>query len=115
MKMNPEPNKIWDWLWEILDEVSDELGTLENGKYLLVYEGWGSSCVSVMFDPTRSDEENEKMAYKFAEKEGYEVIGEWIEKYRARYCLIDCGHDPTGLYGVTWALFKKHNDKSTLG
>ena len=99
--------KIWKWVWDTLGEVSDEIGIEENGEYLLAYEGWGGFCVSGVFDPKKSDEENEESYYKFAEGESGEVIEEWIERYKNQYCLIDCGYEPMGLYGVTWALFKK--------
>lgn len=114
-RINPEeieaPSEIWELVWDTLEEVSDEIGAEENGEYLLAYEGWDGLCVSKVFDPTKSDEENEDFYYRFAEEESSGIIKEWIEKYRDHYYLIDCGYEPTGLYGVTWALFKKFNDK----
>ena len=113
-KANPEGTKltheIWEWVWNTLEEISDEIGVEENGKYLLPYEGWSGLCVSKVFDSAKSEEENEDAYYKFAEEQSNEVIEEWIEEYKDHYCLIDCGHEHTGLYGVTWALFKKYSD-----
>lgn len=105
------PPKIWKWVWDILGEVSDEVGIEENGEYLLAYEGWSGFCVSKVFDSNRSKEENEEAYYEFAENGSSEVIEEWLEIYGGHYYLIACGHEPIGLYGVTWALFKKLNDK----
>lgn len=114
-KINPErtkmPGEIWRWVWDTLGEISDEIGTEENGKYLLAYEGWGGSCVSKVFDPIKSDEKNEDSYYKFAEVHSSEVIEQWVKKYKDSYSIIDCGHESTGLYGVTWALFKEYNDR----
>ena len=106
------PHKIWQWVWDNLEEISDEVGIEKNGEYLLAYEGWGGFCVSKVYDSTKSDEENEDAYYKFAEAQSSEVIDEWVGIYRNRYSLIDCGHKPTGLYGVTWALFKKYSGES---
>mgnify|MGYP000297658828 CR=1 FL=1 len=106
------PPEIWRWVWDTLEEISDEVGTEKNGKYLLVYEGWSGLCVSEVFDSIKSDEENEDACYKFAEEQSGEVIEEWIKKYQDHYSLIDCGHESTGPYGVTWALFKEYNDKN---
>jgi hypothetical protein len=99
--------EIWDWVWNTLSEVSHEIGLEENNAYLLAYEGWNGFCVSSVFDSKKSDEENEVSYYKFAEEKSSEVIEEWITRYKNQYYLIDGGYEPTGLYGVTWALFKK--------
>jgi len=105
------PSNIWKWVWDTLEEISDEIGIEENGQYLLAYEGWGGFCVSEIFDSTKSDEENDVSYYKFTQEESNKVIAEWLEKYKDHYYLIDYGHEPMGLYGVTWALFKTCNDK----
>lgn len=103
-EISPE---IWEWVWDTLEEISDEVGTEKNGKYLLVYEGWSGLCVSEAFDSTKSDEENEDTYYRFAEEQSDEIIEEQIKKYEAYYSLIDCSHESIGLYGVTWALLKE--------
>lgn len=103
--------EIWKWVRGILEEVSNEIGIEENGEYLLAYEGWGEFCVSEIFDSTKSDKQNEDSYYKFAEEESNKVIVEWLEKYKDHYYLVDSGHEPIGLYGVTWALFEMFNDK----
>jgi len=106
------PHKIWRWVWDTLEEISDEVGTEENEEHLLAYEGWSGLCVSKVFDPTKSDEENEDTYYKFAEEQSNEVIEEWIEKHKDHHYLIDFGYESSGLYGVTWALFKKYPVKT---
>ncbi|MEA3474879.1 MAG: hypothetical protein U9R23_00290 [Candidatus Cloacimonadota bacterium] len=113
IKINHEtikvPHKIWQWIWDNLEEISDEVGIEENGKYLLAYEGWGGCCVSKVYDPTKSSEENEDAYYRFAEEQSSEVIDELVGIYKEHYFLIDSGHETIGLYGVTWALFKKYS------
>ena len=101
------PPKIWNWVWDTLEEISDEIGIEKRGKYLLKYEGWGGFCVSDAYDPNKSDEENEDESYKYAEEQSDDVIEEWIEGYKKTHNLIECGYEPTGLYGVTWALFER--------
>jgi len=61
----PSP-EVWKWVWDALEEISDEIGIEENGEYLLTYEGWGGLCVSKIVNSTKSDEENEDSYYKFA-------------------------------------------------
>ena len=75
------PKHIQSWIISVLGEVSDEVGTEKNGKYLLVYEGWSSVCV---------EGENDEERYRFAERESDRVI----EHYRR---LVQC---------VTWAVFR---------
>ncbi len=99
--------EIWNWVLDILAEVSDEIGVTKKGEFLLAYEGWGGFCVSGVFDPKKNEEENEEAYYQYAEEQSGEVIEEWIEAYKRTHRLIDSGYQPTGLYGVTWALFKK--------
>ena len=82
--VNPEetnpPYKIWQWVWDTLEEISDEVGVEKNGKYLLAYEGWGGLCVSKVFESTKSDEENEDAYYRFAEKQSNKIINGCILK-----------------------------------
>ena len=105
------PLEIWNWVWDTVAEISDEVGTEEKGKYLLAYEGWGSICVSCEEDPKKSDEENEAAYYKYARDQSDEVIKEWVSTYKKTYRLIESGYEPTGLYGVTWALFVRSKSK----
>jgi len=105
-ELDPSP-KIWKWMWDTLEEVSHEVDTEENGKYMLTYEGWSGICVSGVFDPLKSEEENEDSYYKYAKDQSDDIIKEWLEEYRETHHLIDCGYEPIGLYGVTWALFKR--------
>jgi len=101
------PPKIWKWLWDTLAEISDEIGIEEDGRYMLVYEGWSGVCVSHLFDPKKSEKENEGRYYKYAEAQSDNIIKEWFEEHKETHHLIGYGYEPTGLYGVTWALFKK--------
>jgi len=101
------PPYIQAWVDGVLEEVSDEVGKEENGEFLLLYEGWSSICVDEVYDPLKSDEENEKAYYSFAEEQSGKVIEGWVVKYSG-YQLVQCGYERRlGLYGVTWALFKK--------
>jgi len=104
-ELDPSP-KIWEWVWDTLIEISHEVDTEENGEYMLTYEGWSGICVSSVFDPTKSDEENEDRYYEYAEEQSDDIIKEWLEECKETHDLIDYGYEPTGLYGVTWALFK---------
>lgn len=105
------PFDIQTWVNGVLEEVSDEVGKEENGDFLLLYEGWSSVCVSEVADPSKSDEENEDACYAFTEEQSDKVIEEWVERY-TRYQLVWCGYERRlGLYGVTWALFKKVDDE----
>ena len=97
------PKHIQSWIISVLGEVSDEVGTEKNGKYLLVYEGWSSVCV---------EGENDEERYRFAERESDRVIEHWLRHYRG---LVQCGYDRgAGLYGVTWAVFKNSDGAEEL-
>lgn len=104
--------KIWKWVWDTLEEISHEVGTEENGEYILVYEGWSGVCVSRVFDPKKSERENEDRYYKYADEQSDDIIKEWLEGYKETHHLIDCGYEPIGLYGVTWALFKRSKNST---
>lgn len=105
--MDAISDSVWDWAWEIISEVSDEVGTEENGEYLLLYEGWSPICFGDIYDPELSDEGNEDQFYRYAEEREGQVIEEWVAQRRGSHKLIDSGHESIGLYGVTWALFKR--------
>lgn len=118
------PPEIWNQVWEILDEISDESGEDDLGEgYLLKYEGWGGICVEEMWakveaeqermgiviENGEAEEEREKACFEYAEKQSYKIIeDEWKPKLKERsYCFLNGGYDDGGLYGRTWALFKK--------
>lgn len=118
------PPKIWKWILDTLEEVSDEIGEEDLGEgYLLKYEGWGGICVEKVrlkievqqkrkgIDILRdlAQEEREKAYYEYAKEQGYKIIDdEWKPELKGRgYCFIDGGYNAGGLYGRTWALFKK--------
>lgn len=98
---------ILRWVWDTLAEISDEVGTEENGEYLLAYEGWGEFCFCNMHNLKKSQVDNENIFFKYAQEKSYLIINEWAEARKNTHSLIDSGYEPTGLYGVTWALFKK--------
>lgn len=54
IKINHEtikiPDKIRQWVWDNLEEISDEICIEKNGEYLLAYEGWSGFCVSKVFE-----------------------------------------------------------------
>jgi len=112
LKKSEPTTKLWNWVRDTLDEVSDEIGAEKKGKYLLKYEGWGGFCVSEVYNPKKSDEENEDRYYEYAEEQSDVVLEEWIEEYKKTHSLIDGGYQSTGLYGVTWALFKNGREKN---
>ena len=99
--------EVWDWIWEEISEVSDEIGTEVNGDYFLVYEGWGGFCVEPAYDGNKTDEDNEEAYFAYAEDQAETVLREWKGVYRKRYSLVTWGHERMNIYGVTWALFKK--------
>jgi len=100
-------DEVWKWLYTVVDEVGDDIGEERNGPWLLCYEGWGGFCVDPVWDPARSDDENEEAAYEYARANSSAVIDEWVEERAAGFDLAESGHEPTGLYGVTWALFRE--------
>jgi len=101
------PEEIWEWLYSVVDGVGHHVGTESKGPWLLCYEGWSDLCVALVWDPARSDEENEEAAYDHACENSSAVIDEWIEEHEVQFDLAESRHEPTGLYGVTWALFRR--------
>jgi len=109
------PPKIWIQVWDTLAVISDECGEDDLGKgYLLKYEGWSGTCVEEVWNKVKAEEEGEETCYEYAEEQSYKIIDdEWEPKLRERgYRFIVGGYDHGGLYGRTWALFKK--DASNL-
>jgi hypothetical protein len=103
---DPVPSIVRDWAASELDGVSGEIRVVRRGPWLLAYEGWGGFCVESVWDEKRSDEENEDAAYAYAEEQSPTVIREWVDKL-SKCELVESGYMPTGLYGVTWALFRR--------
>lgn len=118
------PSEVWERVWDILEEVSDENREDDLGKgYLLRYEGWGGLCVEGVWSETEAkqirrgidteteeaEEEREAACREYAEQETPIIIEEeWEPELRDRgYYLVCGGYDPGGLYGRTWALFVK--------
>ena len=118
------PPRIWNLVWDKLEEVSDENGEDELGEgYLLKYEGWGGVCVEEVWVRVEekqkrqgkgvyseeAEEEREEACYEYAEEQSYKIIDRgWKPELRKRgYCFIEGGYDAGGLYGRTWVLFKK--------
>ncbi len=117
---------ISDEVFTFLDEVSDEIGEYDLGQgYLLKYEGWSGSCVEDVWSKVEAkqkkrgidilseeaEEERENACCEFAEGQGHKIIrDEWTPELKGRsYNLIDRGYDSGGLYGRTWALFRRVN------
>jgi hypothetical protein len=105
------PGAVWAWLEEVLYDVSDECDRVHRGPYMLCYEGWGGFCVGDVWDNSRTTDENEEACYAYAEEMAGTVIAEWEDEYSQTHELVEAGHKPTGLYGVTWALFRLKNPK----
>ncbi len=100
------PKAITEQIWKTLDEVSDETGELElDGGYLLKYEGWGASC----FDSRFKYDESMK---NYAATQSPKIHKEWNTEMRRRgYEPLTLGHDMhSGLYGVTYALYKRQKE-----
>jgi hypothetical protein len=111
-------------MWQILIEVSDEVGEQEVGHgYLLKYEGWGGFCVEsvwsevqkrqeqqgVDIDSSAAIAEREEACYEYAREQTDMIIeDEWKTELEERgYNFVDGGYDDGGLYGRCWALFKE--------
>jgi len=119
----PDP-QTWNQVWNDLKEISDESGESDLGEgYLLKYEGWGGICVEEVWAKVGAEqtekgidvkseeaqEERESACYQSAEEQSYRIIdNEWKHQLRQRgYSFIDGGYNPGGLYGRTWAIFRK--------
>ena len=127
-RINPEgiesPSEIWKLVSDTLEEISDESGDEDLGEgYLLKYEGWSGVCVEEVWVEVEAKEkgrgidiwseeaegESEQACYEYAEEQSYKIIDdEWKPELKGRgYHFIAGGYDHGGLYGRTWALFKK--------
>jgi len=121
---NIDMQVIYDGVWSLLAEVSDEVGEEKIcDGYLLKYEGWGGCCVEdvwarvenkqkkrdIDIDSETANAERENACYEYAEGQTDKIIEEeWKPKLEKKgYEFIDGGYDNGGLYGRTWALFKK--------
>jgi len=101
------PESVDEWAWETIAEVSDEVGSERNGDYLLHYEGWSAFCLDDVLESLPPDADVEEELSDAANDRSQGVIDEWVEDNAPDYALVESGHERTGLYGVTWALFKK--------
>jgi hypothetical protein len=121
-------NDIMDEVWDFLEDVSDECGETELGYgYLLKYEGWSGNCVD---DEWKEVEKRQRMAGKDTETKESEqekteacceyagdqtlkiIQTEWRPRLRQRgYSFVDGGYEHGGLYGKTWALFRKRHPR----
>jgi len=96
-------DKTWTEIYRTLDSVSDECGeeVLSNGD-ILKFEGWSPNCFSDVV-------ENENDFEEYAKSQTPNIVeNDWVPKMRRRRCKpIESGFEPGGLYGVTWALFRR--------
>jgi hypothetical protein len=127
-KANPKEtipyHQIWSRVWNTLEEVSDESGEDDlEGGYLLKYEGWSGVCVEGVCEKVEAEqkregidsegedaeEKREEAFSEYAEEQSYKIIDdEWKPELEKRgYRFINGAYDSGGLYGITWALFKK--------
>ena len=96
------PEDINTQMWNILDEISDEVGHTHLGNnYVLKYEGWSPSC----FPPTLP----ENFFVNYAIRQSPKIHKEWnAEMTKRGYKAIELGHDEhLGLYGITYALYRR--------
>lgn len=113
--MRRVPGRVWKWLYSVLDEVSDEVGSEQHGSWLLAYEGWGGFGVGHVWENSRSRDENEDACLACAAEMAGDVIAELAKRYRRTHELVESGHEPSGLYGVTWALFRLRRRRDRRG
>jgi len=106
------PASVLRWASQILGDVVDETGIELRGSYALAYEGWGSICVAEAWDRVNTVDANEDAAYLYAAKLSETVIQQWAEEFKLRYDLVHAGYEPTGLYGVTWALLRLRDSRN---
>jgi hypothetical protein len=127
-KTREDLNDVMNEVWDFMSDVSDEIGELGIGEgYILKYEGWGGFCVEGVWAgvenkqkksgiPINSESakaERENACYEYAADQTHIIIeDEWIPEMEKRgFSFIDGGYDEGGLYGRTWALFKKRGNK----
>jgi hypothetical protein len=101
----PEP--VRTWASDTIAEVSDEVGSEKRGDYLLLYEGWSPFCLDDVLESLPPDADVEEELFDAANDRSQGVIDEWVEENAPDYALVESGHERTGLYGVTWALFSR--------
>jgi len=105
---------IIDKVYNFLEDVSDDVGESELSKnYILMYEGWSHGCFEDIYDDSLDEEENDANFYQYAEEQSPIIIkNDWIpKKIKENMSYVDGGYYGGGLYGVTWALFKKNKKK----
>ena len=96
------PKTIDEQVWKTLDEVSDETGELKLDGYVLKYEGWSASCFDLRFKYDES-------MRNYASRQSPKIHREWnAEMTKRGYKAVMLGHDEhLGLYGVTYALYRR--------
>jgi len=105
-------DKIDEYLFELLDEVSDGTGkeeiTIDGETYLIHYEGWSSGC----FPENLPEKEWED----YAAEQSNKVIDEWKEEEKNRWDIIPelSGYISGGLYGRTYTVFHLKNKKANV-
>ncbi len=106
-------------------KISDESGEDELGQgYLLKYEGWSGICVGkawakvkaeqrrkgIATDRKEAEEERKDACYQYSREQSFKIIeSEWMPRLNKRKLSFLAGgyDDGGGLYGKTWAPFKR--------
>ena len=102
--MRPFDEQIRD----TLDQISDESGEFElNGptgqQYVLKYEGWSPTCIPVAYTAS------EQSMKDYGVRQSSKIHREWDnEMHKRGYRAVYHEHDEhLGLYGVTYALYRR--------
>jgi len=117
------PQSIVDQAMETVYQVSDDVGETDlegnGGSYWMRYEGWAAICVEAAatkaekalkkkgIDPESEDGQVyiEEQCKEYAAEQSDKVIKSWNEETPDD--LVMSGHEDSGIYGVTWAIFKR--------
>jgi len=97
------PKAINARMCEVLDEISDEVGELSlDNLHLLKYEGWSDVCI-----PSHYKSEHAMINYGI--RQSPKIHKEWnAEMAKRDYKAVMLEHDKhLGLYGVTYALYRR--------
>ena len=93
---------IHEQLQDALDQVSDETGELELDGHILKYEGWSPVCIPTHYKSTQA-------MINYGIRQSSKIHKEWDKEMHKRgYKALYHEHDEhRGLYGVTYALYRR--------